>query len=577
MTQFVALRSGASGPALIANDQDDVPLWDVATQKWYTGPAPGAGSVDSVFGRLGVVVAATGDYDSDQVDNVSSVAGASVSDALDFLLANAGNVDSVFGRIGVVVAASGDYDSDQVDNVSGVVGASVSDALDANATAAATAQTTANAAGTAAATAQTTANAAGTAAATAQTTANSAVTAAATADAKAVAAQQPFKATYYVDPAFAGTSTGSGSNPFTTVAAAFAYAASLGISSFVVKLPPGVTITENIVYPPTGGQIEISSDQVLAGSVGSRITGNLTWDVTSGSLRAKLTNIVLVGNITGNAASGAVGFVRLTAVRHTGTVNLTVAGTGVWVVALRGLGSADANKAGGSTSGLVSVAGRIDATNWVLEGGFNEAATATTPYPGSQFQACWFGSTSGSPIPIGLNGASLNTAFYDSIFVGPTTFTAGVADYTVFLDGASLASLNNSIAGTILVGTRLQLKTLNANASAVSTVVNNVGSTAYGSRSPAGLYAVDVSLTLNAAGTLGALQHNVIYTDSTGTLVTAAVGGTLNIAGAVGSKISATLVFEHNGAAAAIAFSFTGVTTPGAMSVSHISAVRRLN
>jgi hypothetical protein len=130
MSQFLAIRSGNSGPALVANDQDDVPLWDVATQKWYTGPAPGAGSVDSVFGRLGVVVAATGDYDSDQVDNVSSVAGASVSDALDFLLANAGNVDSVFGRIGVVVAATGDYDSDQVDNLSNVAGSSVSDALD---------------------------------------------------------------------------------------------------------------------------------------------------------------------------------------------------------------------------------------------------------------------------------------------------------------------------------------------------------------------------------------------------------------------------------------------------------------
>lgn len=129
--QFLKLRSAPSGPALTGTSQDDVPLWDVATQSWTTGPAPGGGLVDSVFGRVGNVVAVTGDYDSDQVDNLSSVSGASVSDALDWLLMNAGAVDSVFGRVGAVVAAAGDYDSDEVDNVSTVAGASVSDAVDA--------------------------------------------------------------------------------------------------------------------------------------------------------------------------------------------------------------------------------------------------------------------------------------------------------------------------------------------------------------------------------------------------------------------------------------------------------------
>jgi hypothetical protein len=88
MTQYLALRSGSSGPALVGTVQDQVPLWDVAQQKWYVGTAPGGGAVDSVFGRVGVVVAVTGDYDSDQVDNVSGVAGASVSDALDTLAAS---------------------------------------------------------------------------------------------------------------------------------------------------------------------------------------------------------------------------------------------------------------------------------------------------------------------------------------------------------------------------------------------------------------------------------------------------------------------------------------------------------
>lgn len=93
----------------------------------------GGGLVDSVFGRVGIVVAVAGDYDSDQVDNLSGVSGPSVSDALDALAAAIvpAPVDSVFGRTGAVVAVAGDYDSDEVTNASGVTGATVSDALDA--------------------------------------------------------------------------------------------------------------------------------------------------------------------------------------------------------------------------------------------------------------------------------------------------------------------------------------------------------------------------------------------------------------------------------------------------------------
>lgn len=131
MSVMLQLRSAPSGAPFKGENQDDTVLWDVAAQAWYVGPGGGGGAVDSVFGRTGVVVAATGDYDSDQVDNISSVPGASVSDALEYLLANAGAVDSVFGRTGAVVAATGDYDSDQVDNVSNVPGASVSDASEA--------------------------------------------------------------------------------------------------------------------------------------------------------------------------------------------------------------------------------------------------------------------------------------------------------------------------------------------------------------------------------------------------------------------------------------------------------------
>ena len=117
-----------------------------------SAPAP----VDSVFGRTGVIVAESGDYDDNQIDNTSTVSGASVSDALDNLdsdkldsvstdatitgdgtsssplsvVSAPAPVDSVFGRTGVVVAQSGDYGTSQVTNQSTVTGATNTDALD---------------------------------------------------------------------------------------------------------------------------------------------------------------------------------------------------------------------------------------------------------------------------------------------------------------------------------------------------------------------------------------------------------------------------------------------------------------
>lgn len=87
MTDFLPLRSAPSGPKFVGVNQDDTLLWDTTRKAWYVGPGGGGGAVSSVFGRTGAVVAATGDYDSDQVDNVSGVPGSSVSDALDNLAA----------------------------------------------------------------------------------------------------------------------------------------------------------------------------------------------------------------------------------------------------------------------------------------------------------------------------------------------------------------------------------------------------------------------------------------------------------------------------------------------------------
>lgn len=75
--------------------------------------ASGGGAVDSVFTRTGPVVAAAGDYDASQVDNDSSVAGATVAAALDNLEAAippAAPVDSVNTQTGAVVLDADDID-----------------------------------------------------------------------------------------------------------------------------------------------------------------------------------------------------------------------------------------------------------------------------------------------------------------------------------------------------------------------------------------------------------------------------------------------------------------------------------
>ncbi len=90
-----------------------------------------AGAVSSVHGRTGDVVSAVDDYDGAEVGYTPAILGnwnggvdpGQVDDALDQLAARvvveeaeSPQVFSVFGRLGAVVAAAGDYDAVQVDN-----------------------------------------------------------------------------------------------------------------------------------------------------------------------------------------------------------------------------------------------------------------------------------------------------------------------------------------------------------------------------------------------------------------------------------------------------------------------------
>lgn len=113
MTVFLNLRAAPSGALFEGTSTGQTILWDNTERKWYVGTGGGGGGVTSWDGRTGAVVPLPGDYDSDEVDNASTVAGASVSDALESLQQEIA-----------------DLDSDDVANASTVAGATVSDALE---------------------------------------------------------------------------------------------------------------------------------------------------------------------------------------------------------------------------------------------------------------------------------------------------------------------------------------------------------------------------------------------------------------------------------------------------------------
>jgi len=147
---FVALASGSGPPTAakiplivrrvgtLAYTPTDGKWWQLvggtADANWVERSMVAA--VLSVFGRVGAVVAAAGDYTSSQITNASAVTGATVTAALNTLnsaLATAGPVSSVFGRTGAVVAVLNDYTSSLIQNLATVTGggSTVTSALNA--------------------------------------------------------------------------------------------------------------------------------------------------------------------------------------------------------------------------------------------------------------------------------------------------------------------------------------------------------------------------------------------------------------------------------------------------------------
>lgn len=105
-------------PVLLADSANSVHITNYrASEKTLGGPS----LVSSVFGRNAAVVSANGDYTASQVTNVpaGSVTAVTVQAAIDELegLISGGSVTSVYGRGGAVVAAAGDYTASEVTNV----------------------------------------------------------------------------------------------------------------------------------------------------------------------------------------------------------------------------------------------------------------------------------------------------------------------------------------------------------------------------------------------------------------------------------------------------------------------------
>jgi len=138
------VATGAATEVLTSNGAGAAPTFQ----------ASGGGAVTSVFGRVGAVVAVSGDYSFSLISGTISgtqhaaqtdgtlhaaviAAGASGfmtgadKTKLDGIEAGAevNDVASVFARVGAVVAAASDYDASQVDNDSSIAGAFVDDAL----------------------------------------------------------------------------------------------------------------------------------------------------------------------------------------------------------------------------------------------------------------------------------------------------------------------------------------------------------------------------------------------------------------------------------------------------------------
>lgn len=357
-----------------------------------------------------------------------------------------------------------------------------------------------------------------------------------------------FKGAYYVNSSFAGVQLGSQSNPFVSAAAAFTYAATVGVTSGVVFL--GQNHTENVVFP-VGGDWELSG---MNGAGRQAITLTGTVDLTCTSIqRRALSNLTVSGAVTGNAPTGGATRSRFLNCYLLSTVTLTASGSGLWRASFSGLYQPGFNSLASSVTGLVTVNGQVTSLFCTFFGGLTLTGAAELhEFSGSSFI---------NPITTNVTGNSLRFLNKCEWNAGQVFVSAGTT--TIQLDGSSWYNLNNitpTFTGTFVI------TTMNANRSQRVVVTDNVAPQGLTTGSvPSGQMTLTATLTLLAAGTLGTAVVNVIYTDLIGVTRTVPLGAGLNIAGTAGDEFTAEKTFVMNGTT--VAYTVTGITTPGALSL----------
>jgi hypothetical protein len=371
----------------------------------------------------------------------------------------------------------------------------------------------------------------------------------------------PFKADYYVDPGFTGARSGSSSNPFATVAAVFAAAAALGITSGVINLPPNTTLNEDIVFPVSGSwEIRGVQGQGLRDTI---INGTVSVSC-SALARHGLSSLSVLGAVSADNSSSASCRFYLVNVDLESSLTLASSGSGLWRCYADGIGAGahSPSAAGGFIAGTVSVAGDLDAFAYGFFGDISVSAS------NSAFNECFmaFGSFTSTA------GASRATMI-GCRFGAPLTFTATTGTLGIVLVGFSAEAI--MAAGAIASSSAVTLRTVVANGNTVrQTFATNAGVFTLTNRYPLCLMVVEYSLTILVPGSVGALQINLFYTDLVGTPRTKTLLVTpLDVTSAAGTEVSGSFVFSQNGSIA-VQCSFTGVVTAGALSYSAGVALR---
>lgn len=374
-----------------------------------------------------------------------------------------------------------------------------------------------------------------------------------------------FAGAYYVNSAFTGVQLGSQSNPFTTVAAAFAFAAVIGVTSGAVFL--GQNHTENVVFPAAGNWELAGINSSGINTVLLTGTVDISFAVTPG--RRQLTNLTVSGAVSGNAPNGINSRVKFVACYFLSTLTLTATGAGFWRAAFGGSVPIGANVSqsgvGGIVIGAVSVTGQVTSANWTYSSTFGIVLNFSTSDLNTFINCSFNGNITAA---VGSTLRFIGTTFF---FNGAQVIGSG-GNIAVQFDGSS--SQTFASAGPTV--TNCVVSTLNANPSIRQLVNTNVGIGLSGLY-PQALVRVIATMTLLVPGTLGNMILSVSYRDLLNVAQTKQVTLVpLNIAGVAGDEVSGEFTFskiDNTG----VSVVTSGITTAGALSVSVAAVARILN